>query len=243
MRYSLFCLLFGLLALPTSANASEDWSGPVSCRLISAIADSTIDVNKAHYRFEFAGISETNSSVAYSIDGVNHNTTLGNDNSLTPELAPGKHIFEFLIDGYAEVFTDSLQTEPQYVNTYQLSFGITLLQDIETPYVTYKPVIYLYPEERTDISVNIDIHGSEKFLYPTYKDSWEFTASPNGDLTFGNETYNYLFWEAKSSNSVLLDAQTSGFFVEKNDVVSFLEDKLTQVNLTSKEKADFITFW
>jgi len=106
-----------------------------------------------------------------------------------------------------------------------------------------KPVIYLYPEERTEVSVKMEIHGENAFYYPQYKESWDFTAAPNGDLTFGEDTYNYLFWEA-TNRSILSPKQTaSGFFVEGTDVVSFLEEKLSEAGLNSKEQADFITYW
>jgi len=151
----------------------------------------------------------------------------------------------YLVDGYYEVFSDSLRINSKCRDNYMVNFvkAEKIRRSDPNRNVTYKPVIYLYPEEKIEISVKIDIHGSEKFLYPSYEESWEFTASPNGDLVFGEDTYNYLFWEAKSSNSISLQDQTTGFFVKKNEVVAFLEEKLTLANLTSKEKADFITFW
>ena len=37
--------------------------------------------------------------------------------------------------------------------------------------------------------------------------------------------------------------QKHGFVVEGNEMTNFLENKLTEAGLNSKEKADFITFW
>ena len=109
--------------------------------------------------------------------------------------------------------------------------------------VTEKPVIYLYPEKPTDVHIEMDIHGEDAFYYPAYTDSWNLTAAPNGDLTFGDDVYNYLFWEA-TNRTILSPKQTaSGFFIDGENVVSFLEEKLTLAGLNSKEQADFITYW
>ncbi len=62
-------------------------------------------------------------------------------------------------------------------------------------------------------------------------------------MGFGNATYNYLFWEAKSTNSIDISQVKTGFFVKNDEVISFLEEKLTEAGLTSQEQADFITFW
>ena len=49
--------------------------------------------------------------------------------------------------------------------------------------------------------------------------------------------------ESPYSNSVDINGVESGFFVGSDQVVSFLEKKLTDAGLSSKEQADFITFW
>ncbi len=41
---------------------------------------------------------------------------------------------------------------------------------VPDPFVEYKPVIYLYPEEETDAEVKLDIDGSFLYTYPEYKD-------------------------------------------------------------------------
>ena len=67
-----------------------------------------------------------------------------------------------------------------------------------------KPVIYLYPEESMDISVQLNLKES-KFttVYPKFNgnNTWNIHAKPNGDILIKNKTYPYLFWEAESYNS------------------------------------------
>ena len=45
-----------------------------------------------------------------------------------------------------------------------------------------KPVIYLYPESTTDVTVKLDYAGEITCTYPEYKDGWKVTASPDGPL-------------------------------------------------------------
>ena len=56
-----------------------------------------------------------------------------------------------------------------------------------------KPVIYLYPEEETQVTVQLDYAGELTCTYPAYQDGWTVTASPDGTLTDNQgHTYNYL---------------------------------------------------
>jgi hypothetical protein len=68
-------------------------------------------------------------------------------------------------------------------------------------------------------------------------------VSPNGDLTIGEDTYNYLFWEATQADHLSTTDLKTGFIIEGGNAISFLQEKLTKAGLSSKEQADFITFW
>ena len=49
--------------------------------------------------------------------------------------------------------------------------------------VSAKPVIYLYPEEETRVTVKLDYNGQLTCTYPAYEKGWTVTASPDGTLT------------------------------------------------------------
>ena len=67
--------------------------------------------------------------------------------------------------------------------------------------VTAKPVIYLYPEEETQVTVKLDYAGELTCTYPAYDDGWTVTAQPDGTLTdAAGQTYSYLFWEPIRQN-------------------------------------------
>lgn len=107
---------------------------------------------------------------------------------------------------------------------------------------TAKPVIYLYPEKETEVSVKLG-YPKEHFTYtyPAYKDGWQVTAYPDGRLvnSDGSEHY-YLFWEGDKA----VDWDFSeGFCVKGSEVEKFLLDKLKEMGLSPREYNDFITYW
>ena len=65
---------------------------------------------------------------------------------------------------------------------------------------TAKPVLYLYPEEETTVSVQLDYTGQLTTTYPAYGDGWTVTAHPDGTLTdpATGRAYYCLFWEGIS---------------------------------------------
>ena len=104
-----------------------------------------------------------------------------------------------------------------------------------------KPVIYLYPEEETEVTVTLNFAGELTCTYPAYNDGWRVTAAPDGTLTDENgREYGYLFWEGLSDTEYDM---TEGFVVAGSDTEAFLEEKLALLGLTEKEAADFITYW
>ena len=111
-----------------------------------------------------------------------------------------------------------------------------------TPATPEKPVIYLYPEEVTEVTVRLDyITGELTCTYPAYEDGWTVTAAPDGTLTDANgQTYNYLYWEGKGTEQYDL---SEGFCVAGADTAAFLEDALARLGLTRREANEFIVYW
>ena len=109
------------------------------------------------------------------------------------------------------------------------------------PDVCYKPVIYLYPDEPTEVSVELELDGKLTCTYPAYEEGWRVTAYPDGTLVDGRgQSYNYLYWEGETQ----ADFDTSrGFCVAREDTAAFLEDALEKLGLTRREANEFIVFW
>ena len=109
------------------------------------------------------------------------------------------------------------------------------------PNVAYKPVIYLYPEKETDVSVELTLDGRLTCTYPKYSDGWVVTAAPDGTLTDKNgRTYNYLYWEGETYAKYDM---SKGFCVKGKDTAAFLEGALEQLGLTRREANEFIVYW
>ena len=104
-----------------------------------------------------------------------------------------------------------------------------------------KPVIYLYPESTTDVTVKLDYAGEITCTYPEYKDGWKVTASPDGTLKDANgQTYNYLYWEGQNHVEYYF---SEGFCVAGSDTAAFLESALSQLGLTRQEANEFMVYW
>ncbi|MBO5095445.1 MAG: hypothetical protein J6B98_01030 [Bacilli bacterium] len=109
------------------------------------------------------------------------------------------------------------------------------------PNVAYKPVLYLYPENKTNITINFENEEYLTTTYPKFKNSWQILAYPNGDLYDYNGKYYYaLYWEEKYTN--LVDF-SEGFYVTKDNAIQFLEEKLSIIGLSDREKNEFIMYW
>ena len=104
-----------------------------------------------------------------------------------------------------------------------------------------KPVIYLYPEEETAVTVKLDYAGALTCTYPAYGNGWAVTACPDGTLTDdAGQTYSYLYWEG--TDTIAYDF-SQGFCVAGTDTAAFLEDALAQLGLTRREANEFIVYW
>ncbi len=119
----------------------------------------------------------------------------------------------------------------------------TYLEDEEGAILGAKPVIYLYPEKTTDVSVALDIDGKLTCVYPDYDGLWQVSAQPDGTLTDkrGREYY-CLYWEAEFDTPFDNDKNT-GFVVSGEDTAEFLREKALKLGLTEKEANEFIIYW
>lgn len=109
--------------------------------------------------------------------------------------------------------------------------------------IAYKPIIYLYPTEETNVSVKLLYEDKLTCTYPKYKSEWNVLAKPNGDLVdlkTGRNLYS-LYYECV--NSVRFTVQNDGFVVKGEDAAEFLEEKLAVLGLSDREAEEFIVYW
>ncbi len=117
--------------------------------------------------------------------------------------------------------------------------GLAWFQNRFFPVAVDKPVIYVYPEKETQLSIRFPDSEKISVSYPDYASGWNFTAFPDGSLTADGKTYPYLYYEFEAS----VEFGDKGFVVAGIDAASFLEEKLDDMGFGYREKTDFITYW
>lgn len=146
----------------------------------------------------------------------------------------GKYILSVSMMGYK-----SAESPIEVKNGTDLTVELKLIE--QTP-VLLKPIIYLYPTEKTAIHVELNYKGELTHTYPNYpKNGWNVIAEPNGTLwdEKGMEYYA-LFWEGEQQNRLV---PKDGFIVPGNKTALFLEEKLAYLGLNRREANEFIMFW
>ena len=105
-----------------------------------------------------------------------------------------------------------------------------------------KPVIYLYPTQKTDVDITLDYRGTLSYTYPAYKDGWRVTAYPGGTIINRDDgrEYSYLFWEGHGEADYDF---SRGFVVAGHETEAFLEETLARMGLIPKEYNEFIVYW
>lgn len=129
-----------------------------------------------------------------------------------------------------------------------------------------KPVIYLYPEKATDVSVSFINSVKLGVNIPTYSNGWKVTAYPDGTLVdlqkektdcslidvskHGSEyagdacktgMYPYIYWAGDVDASYPM--LNEGFVVAQKDLKKTLEEKLSAIGLSEKETTDMLEYW
>lgn len=109
------------------------------------------------------------------------------------------------------------------------------------PNISYKPLIYLYPEKEENVIVKLGYPNLLTTTYPKYNNEWNVVAKPSGELIDkSGRTYYGLYWEA--INNIKEDFN-DGFIVSKDELLTFLEEKLSVLGLTEREANEFIIYW
>ena len=105
-----------------------------------------------------------------------------------------------------------------------------------------EPIIYLYPEERQQVNLQIESSVTITLSTPAYQEGWSVVAITSGELLniSDDRAYPYLFWEGWS---YIFPLQERGFVVKQSEVEEFLNEILPKLGLNQKETADFLEAW
>lgn len=120
-------------------------------------------------------------------------------------------------------------------------FGVSVYNKRNT--FDMKPIIYLYPTTKTEVTVTLEKSQNITTSYPKYTNAWKVLAEPNGNLTdlLTNRKLYALYYE--NQNSVGFKVEKDGFVVKGENVAEFLEEKLAILGLTETEAEEFIVYW
>jgi hypothetical protein len=105
-----------------------------------------------------------------------------------------------------------------------------------------KPVIYLYPEEETNLHVEVEPNIGFTKTIPEYKNGWNVTAYPDGtviDRETGDD-YDYLYWAGLVDGYPLIE---EGWVVAQKDLLAFFDYSLPLYGLQGEEITDFTEYW
>lgn len=122
---------------------------------------------------------------------------------------------------------------------------ISVKIDDNTKYITAdKPIIYIYPEEETEVTVELGRKENLTCTYPIYEDKWKVIAKSDGTLIDDKtgRTYYALYWEGINSKKYGNKLE-NGFVVKGEDTIKFLEEKLAILGLNERETEEFIVYW
>ncbi|MCH2236121.1 MAG: hypothetical protein MK078_17950 [Crocinitomicaceae bacterium] len=104
-----------------------------------------------------------------------------------------------------------------------------------------KPIIYMYPEEETAITVRLKFDGHLTHTYPQYPgEGWSVVAESDGTIHYEGREYYSLFWEGDAREEFTM---SEGFVIPGNETADFLENSLSILGLTDKEANEFIIYW
>lgn len=111
--------------------------------------------------------------------------------------------------------------------------------EYDTCIVVYKPNIYIYPMETTQIKINLNFPLGGKVItsIPEYGTGWDVTVDTNGLI---DNKYNYLFYESNQPDVWQLN---EGWIVKRSDLKDFFDENMSNSGFFGEEIQDFTDYW
>lgn len=205
-----------------------------------------LDFNKTSYDIVPKSSFDDHSFIFYSssYDTCNEEVTFKNI-----EINKGKAIMNFDVHlkcgvcapGYIIYFASVENEEIENIYEVEAEFKTVSRSKHCDDYTVDKPILYLYPEKTTNVTVKLKHSDRISTSYPKYSNGWNVLAHPNGDLYDKNNNYYYaLYWDELEPMNVDF---TEGFYVTKDNAITFLEEKLSIIGLNNRERNEFIMYW
>lgn len=165
----------------------------------------------------------------------------------------GRKLDEMGMESYIDIAVDSWMLEGTYTRNFSDNIDF-ILEEIGSLFgmqtsvprnvSCYKPNIYIYTQEETQVNVEFDYPDLLTTTIPEYKNNWNVIAKGDGRLvdTLGNnEEYNYLFYESIAMPHFF--QKDTGWLIVAGTREQQYRDILTDYGFNETEIADFIEYW
>ncbi|HEX2967763.1 MAG TPA: hypothetical protein VHO46_01575 [Bacteroidales bacterium] len=105
--------------------------------------------------------------------------------------------------------------------------------------IVYKPNIYLYPAEESQIDVKLSfpLGGRIVTSVPAYGNGWHVNAVPSGMI---DDKFEYLFYESVQPDIWQLQ---EGWIISKSELNSFFSNNMHEYGFNEREIKDFLDYW
>jgi hypothetical protein len=105
--------------------------------------------------------------------------------------------------------------------------------------VSYKPNIYLYPESKIQVSVNVIFPKGGEILKsdPAYGSGWNVSVDTNSMI---DGKYNYLFYESTQPD---VWQKEKGWLVKREELRTFFVNNMAKYGFSFIESKDFVVYW
>ncbi|MFH1631845.1 MAG: hypothetical protein ABIA47_02360 [bacterium] len=237
--------------------AGEDFSGRISSTMgvpVVTWEDGTVNTEE-YMKGELGGCGYSSITYVRDADEIGELRAAGSfvDDSGESHMVnePASYSTEYFTGAYdfwvifneGATFEDYTSGHPYFY--WQDNFGRWIefrRSDLLPPAECGKPVIYLYPESKTRIDVQLAPQGGFSVTEPEYGDGWSVIAYPDGNLKnlADGENYPYLFWEGRGD---LYSEPENYWVVPQGAVPKFLTKTLARLGLNGQETNDFMEFW
>ncbi|WP_052705164.1 carboxypeptidase-like regulatory domain-containing protein [Flavobacterium sp. 316] len=135
--------------------------------------------------------------------------------------------------------------EKQKNISVSLSQKAVIIPNSNDKIIVKKPIIYLYPTEETEVTLQFNFKGKLLTTFPKYENKWQVIVSPNGQIydTKTKRNYSSLFWDGEINLPNEHYQYEDGFVIEKENLTTFFIEKLEYMGLNNQETNEFIQFW
>jgi len=109
----------------------------------------------------------------------------------------------------------------------------------DTCVMVYKPNIYIYPEEKSQLTINLNfpMGGMIVKSIPEYGKGWNINVDTNGLI---NDKFNYLFYESKQPD---IWQESEGWIIKRTDLTKFFNENMSGYGFRGNEILDFTDYW